>query len=434
MHVKSQAQTSPVFSGLAIRQSDNIWRYSIDTATLPNGKYQVVAKYKRLDSVILSYVGPSFEVSYEVPPSEIGKPVTTTPIQESVELIDQIVKEVQTEIQKPPVPVPYQLTVNQAPSVASGGEEKTINFDDQDLIDTAINQYTAALRSNDPDAIKKAKNRALSLGVELAFDENGGKFPGNNSDITDYLEDLIGRAERIEAMVKERTENKISQDTDNDGITDYDEVTLYKTNPMQPDSDADGFNDGAEILAGFNPLNSETESAVIFESPKEAGITRADILSVDSIVAISESTPKEDGVSAQAEISGRGLPNSFVTLFIYSTPVVVTLKTEDDGSWVYTFDKELEDGEHEVYVGVTDNAGVIVAKSNPFRFIKEAQAFTPADELTDSFAQEPTPRGVDGTLWQAAIFGLIVFIVGLILILLGKQLEHSKQANIANES
>ena len=50
------------------------------------------------------------------------------------------------------------------------------------------------------------------------------------------------------------------------------------------------------------------------------------------------------------------------------------VKTDADGSWEYRFDKELEDGEHEVYVGVTDNAGKIIAKSEPFVFIKEAQA------------------------------------------------------------
>ena len=91
-------------------------------------------------------------------------------------------------------------------------------------------------------------------------------------------------------------------------------------------------------------------------------------------------------------ITGKALPNSFVTLYIFSTPIVVTLKTDADGSWAYRFDKELEDGEHEVYVGVTDNAGKIVAKSEPFTFVKEAEAFS-ANEPVPQVSQTTDERG-----------------------------------------
>ena len=54
-------------------------------------------------------------------------------------------------------------------------------------------------------------------------------------------------------------------DTDGDGLSDADEVRVYKTNPLKPDSDADGNADGAEVEKGYNPngpgmlLNFETE-------------------------------------------------------------------------------------------------------------------------------------------------------------------------------
>lgn len=440
VHTKSQAQTLPVFSGLAVKQPDQTWRYTIDISTLPKGKYQIVAKYKRFETVS-SYVGPTFEVAFEEPKTVSDPDVVPAIIEESVGLIKPVVEEVQATVAKIPVPAPVlperaplDIVDESVPSVEQPVTKNSTIENNQDQIDDVINQYTAALRSGSQDSIDRARNRALSLGVELEFDKNSVGSGVNKGEISSYLEDLINRADRIEVMVKERTQDKISQDTDQDGITDYDEVALYKTDPTRPDTDNDGFNDGAEVLAGFNPTNSESEVAVVYESPKDAGIARPDVLEVQSVVAISETVPKEDGVPAQAQISGKGLPNSFVTLFVFSTPVVVTLKTADDGSWMYTFDKELEDGEHEVYVGVTDNAGVIVAKSNPFRFIKEAQAFTPADELADSFTEEPAPRGIQSSLWQAAIFGLIVFIVGLILILLGQQLEHTKKAKIISES
>jgi len=45
-----------------------------------------------------------------------------------------------------------------------------------------------------------------------------------------------------------------SIDTDNDGLFDKDEVLVYKTDPLNPDTDGDGFIDGTEVGGGYNPL------------------------------------------------------------------------------------------------------------------------------------------------------------------------------------
>jgi hypothetical protein len=45
-------------------------------------------------------------------------------------------------------------------------------------------------------------------------------------------------------------------DTDGDGLSDYDEVKVYKTNPLKPDTDGDGNTDGAEVKKGYNPNGS----------------------------------------------------------------------------------------------------------------------------------------------------------------------------------
>jgi len=42
-------------------------------------------------------------------------------------------------------------------------------------------------------------------------------------------------------------------DTDGDLLSDYDEVRIWNTNPLNPDTDNDGFTDGAEIEAGYDP-------------------------------------------------------------------------------------------------------------------------------------------------------------------------------------
>lgn len=43
-------------------------------------------------------------------------------------------------------------------------------------------------------------------------------------------------------------------DTDGDGLSDYDEVTNWKTDPLKIDTDGDGFADYVEILNGHDPL------------------------------------------------------------------------------------------------------------------------------------------------------------------------------------
>jgi len=46
----------------------------------------------------------------------------------------------------------------------------------------------------------------------------------------------------------------MNQDTDSDGLSDWEELTLYKTSPYLEDSDSDGINDKDEIEAEENPL------------------------------------------------------------------------------------------------------------------------------------------------------------------------------------
>jgi hypothetical protein len=92
-----------------------------------------------------------------------------------------------------------------------------------------------------------------------------------------------------------------------------------------------------------------------------------DVYSVKSVAV----TPQK-----KLEIHGTALPNSYVTLYIYSTPIIVTVKTDSTGQWQYTLDRELETGEHKIYAATVDNSGKIVAKSTPIPFTKTAEAAT----------------------------------------------------------
>lgn len=47
-------------------------------------------------------------------------------------------------------------------------------------------------------------------------------------------------------------------DTDNDGLSDFDEINKYKTDPLKTDTDGDTLKDGTEIAVGLDPNNAAT--------------------------------------------------------------------------------------------------------------------------------------------------------------------------------
>ncbi len=51
--------------------------------------------------------------------------------------------------------------------------------------------------------------------------------------------------------------NPFSDDTDGDGITDSDELSVYNTNPVLSDTDGDRMNDGWEIYYNLNPIQND---------------------------------------------------------------------------------------------------------------------------------------------------------------------------------
>ncbi len=118
-------------------------------------------------------------------------------------------------------------------------------------------------------------------------------------------------------------------------------------------------------------------------------------------------------------LSGRALPNSFITLYVYSTPVIVTIKTNADGEWHYILDTELENGQHTVYTATVTNSGKILAQSSPYLFTKTAEAVTLVDAAATVPLTEtapPPPRLLSGTMTNLLLFSFILMIMILIYI------------------
>ena len=52
--------------------------------------------------------------------------------------------------------------------------------------------------------------------------------------------------------------SQTSSDSDGDGISDYREVRIWKTDPLKKDTDGDGFSDFVDVMNGYNPIGEGT--------------------------------------------------------------------------------------------------------------------------------------------------------------------------------
>ena len=107
------------------------------------------------------------------------------------------------------------------------------------------------------------------------------RFGLNDSDESDALTDLdsdgLSNLEEFELSTFPDTE-----DTDEDGLTDFEEVSTYLTKPLNPDSDNDGLTDGAEVFEhSTEPLNADSDGD-LFSDGDEINIYETDPNDINS--------------------------------------------------------------------------------------------------------------------------------------------------------
>lgn len=431
--------SQPFFLGNAVTFENGYWLLSFAGAQLPNGNYSVYVRgTSNAGTVHLSDRLPlriNIQPKVSVSATDSTTVTSTSTPTQSQPRTALKVNDVPVERERylsAPESVTEKDFVAATTTPALDSERKQIVADyvdkSLDTHEAAINEllqrYASAYQAGNAElqALARAElEKKQQTIVTEALDDTDGKTAVAEIENTIDIEfaKLQKRVEFFEELLKERSNTVSTIDTDLDGVSDYDEESLYSTDQRNPDTDGDGINDGTEIAAGYDPASAAAEALMVFDSPKGFGVVRADVLAVETVIPLVETDTTRGVPKVQAQIRGRGLPNSFVTLFIYSTPVVVTVKTDADGNFVYEFERELEDGSHEVYAAVTDNRGAIVAKSAPFGFIKQAEAFTPLATTQETQITNGPDSFSPVTNVFLVISSLVVLMFGLILIILG---------------
>jgi hypothetical protein len=258
--------------------------------------------------------------------------------------------------------------------------------------------------------------------------------------------DMLG----LQKIFSERVGVRAYVDADGDSVPDYDEINLYRTSPVDTDTDRDGFPDGVELLARTNPRGGmpsiqwsgsssgtpvfSQDESMMREDPRVAGIIDTTILSVDDVrtaTVVHNGIDKEN--NSRIIFSGKAPPNAFVTLYIFSDPIVVAVKADHDGSWSYALDKDLSDGTHEIFSAITDSTGRIMVRSSGFSFVNDAGAVTLAVQPADVAGIEVGLFSGNGTVAILAVLlgllGIALSIIGIIAARITRKEDHPPANN-----
>ena len=93
-------------------------------------------------------------------------------------------------------------------------------------------------------------------GVEDA-NHNGAYEPFLNEADPNQIDTDADKIDDCTELTGTNPTNPSAADTDGDGTSDGDEVSIYGTDPLDSDTDNDGTSDGVEVAAGTNPLVDE---------------------------------------------------------------------------------------------------------------------------------------------------------------------------------
>ncbi len=117
------------------------------------------------------------------------------------------------------------------------------------------------------------------------------------------------------------------KDTDNDGLSDYDELNIYQTSPYLADSDSDGFSDKEEIASGNNPNCPAGKDCAGFDTMEssESGVATNTVDSLlgkynqgDQILTQNPAIPSLDQQDAAGFLSGDLTASELRTLLLDS--------------------------------------------------------------------------------------------------------------------
>lgn len=404
--------------------------YWLDINSIPAGDYQILIEAVR-DQSTTEYLETQIIVKHN---DEIANDLNVT----NEDQIDHLDIKQLASSSKPKsgllmgsIASPLSFILNT--DITSGNkneiEARKILEENSNKFTDLINRYTSTNNSSElklsPLVEKAIDDKILAL---LTSRVENSLLQGTVNDVGTVLKsmitDLKERAMKLKSLKEQEIDSQYLVDSDNDGLLDYEEINFYRTDSLRADSDSDGVVDGIEVSLGFNPLDASPEAVIDYYSPLERTYTDVDLLGISNIAPLLVYETNEEKPKIQTEITGYSLPDSFVTIYVFSEPTILVAKTNDDGFFSITLSRELADGQHKAYIALTDNYGRIIVKGDTYGFLKNGPTFSRSDSTQTATlleANEPTNL-TNFNPYILISLGLVS--LGLILLLLAQTLRR----------
>jgi len=411
-YVKRVGSSTEIYLGAPSFSSNNTWIYYWNSTSTPNGDYYIIPyisnKYGR-------YAGSSVYISINnqavFPTEQITQlKQEITSVQNTIQTQQEQLNNLQTNLNNSVSQKTNEIS-NVADDILSPEKSSEVKKE-LNIISEQI-KSTAGTGIQDLDKLSQELNtKAGQVSTLLGTSEDKAKVEQIQKDVGILVTDSVGllNSYLFEKKKLEQTESAFaSKDSDNDGLPDNEEIRLG-TNPFNPDTDGDGFFDGSEVKLGYDPITASTTDKIAYQNPKEVQAPISTAYEVNKVELVE--SPQDKNVKV-LKIEGKAPANSFVTIYIYSTPTIVVTKTDENGNWEYTLDKPLSDGRHTVYASVTNNTGDIEAVSKAFDFAKAedkiVKLLSPAEGTTESPSQNLNRIFV--IMLLITVFLAVVFVV-----------------------
>lgn len=142
---------------------------------------------------------------------------------------------------------------------------------------------------------------------------------------------------------------------------------------------------------------------------------------------------KKKTYGGKLTLSGKAQPNTIVTIYIYSDPIVVTTKTDENGDWVYEMQKPLDEGKHVAYALVkSDKEGYIRSSLINFDVLASEEEPTPVF-IDEQGASEARKRFIYYSL-GAVLFITLVVTGGIYFIHTRKKIKEIEESDSEGNS
>jgi hypothetical protein len=130
-------------------------------------------------------------------------------------------------------------------------------------------------------------------------------------------------------------------------------------------------------------------------------------------------------VGKKIVFKGNGPPNSVVNIYIFSDPIVVTTKVDENGEWIYELNQPLTGEKHVAYATVRSQDGKVV-RSSIFSF----EVIAADKPITKPYLEESKATQVSSNFIKYAfmLMGVgVVFVMGAITFINLKKLNIQKE-------